>query len=239
MVSKSRKLVLLTTKTLHHDFFISVLSEKKKIDLFVIFEKRKLKPSFKVGDIDLKKQIHFEKKNFFKKKDFIMNCPHFTVSSINNIKCKKILNRINPDLGISFGTGKINPEIIKLFNKGIINIHRGIMTKYRGLDSEFWASYHSDFKSIGTTIHYVNKHLDKGKTIFQKKLKIKSNYRAHMLRYFTTLIAAKNVNNIVEKIFLNRLKLQAKQDHGRYYSFIPLSLKKIAYKKFNSYCKNK
>ena len=75
------------------------------------------------------------------------------------------------------------------------------MTKYRGLDSEFWASYHSDFKSIGTTIHYVNKHLDKGKTIFQKKLKIKSNYRAHMLRYFTTLIAAKNINNIVEKIF--------------------------------------
>ena len=60
-----------------------------------------------------------------------------------------------------------------------------------------------------------------------------------MLRYFTTLIAAKNINNIVEKIFLNRLKLQAKQDHGRYYSFIPLSLKKIAYKKFNSYCKNK
>ena len=83
------------------------------------------------------------------------------------------MNRINPDLGISFGTGKISPEIIKLFNKGIINIHRGIMTKYRGLDSEYWASCHSDFKSIGTTIHYVNKHLDKGKTIFQKKLKLK------------------------------------------------------------------
>ena len=71
MVSKSRKLVLLTTKTLHHDFFISVLSEKKKLDLFVIFEKRKLKPSFKVGDIDLKKQILFEKKNFFKKKNLL------------------------------------------------------------------------------------------------------------------------------------------------------------------------
>ena len=64
MASKSRKLVLLTTKTLHHDFFISVLSEKKKIDLFVIFEKRKLKPSFKVGELKLKKKI-FLKKKFF------------------------------------------------------------------------------------------------------------------------------------------------------------------------------
>ena len=45
-----------------------------------------------------------------------------------------------------------------------------------------------------------------------------------MLRYFTTLIAAK-ILTISLKNFLNRLKLQAKQDHGRYYSFIPLSLK--------------
>lgn len=238
MASRNRKLVLLTTKTLHHDYFISILSKKKYLDLFVIFEKKKLKPSFKVGEIDIKKQLLFEKKNFFKKKNFIMSCAHFTVPSINSVECKKILKKINPDLGISFGTGKIYPEIIELFNKGIINIHRGIMTKYRGLDSEHWASYHNDFKSIGTTIHYVNKYLDKGKTIFQKKLTIKRNYKAYMLRYYTTLIAAKRINNIVEKIFLNKLKLQTKQVHGRYYSFIPFSLKKIAYKNFNSYCKN-
>ena len=75
------------------------------------------------------------------------------------------------------------------------------MTKYRGLDSEFWASYHSDFKSIGTTIHYVNKHLDKARLFFKKKLKIKSNYRAHMLRYFTTLIAAKILTISLKKFF--------------------------------------
>ena len=62
MASRNRKLVLLTTKTLHHDYFISILSKKKYLDLFVIFEKKKLKPSFKVGEIDIKKQLLFEKK---------------------------------------------------------------------------------------------------------------------------------------------------------------------------------
>ena len=42
-----------------------------------------------------------------------MNCPHFTVSSINNIKCKKILNRINPDLEYPLEQAKL---ILKSLN---------------------------------------------------------------------------------------------------------------------------
>ena len=47
------------------------------------------------------------------------------------------------------------------------------MRKYRGLDSEFWAAYNMDFRSIGTTVHFVDKYLDKGSTIMEKKINLK------------------------------------------------------------------
>ena len=66
---------------------------------------------------------------------------------------------MKPDLGVVFGTRKISTKIINLFKFGLINIHRGIVEKYRGLDSEYWALYHRDYKNIGITIHQVSEDL--------------------------------------------------------------------------------
>ena len=83
---------------------------------------------------------------------------------------------MKPDLGVVFGTRKISKKIINLFKFGLINIHRGIVEKYRGLDSEYWALYHRDYKNIGITIHQVSEDLDTGKVIVQRKLKMKKKF---------------------------------------------------------------
>jgi len=231
------KVILFTTDTLHHKYFAKVIEDNNKIELFIVYEKKKIKPKFKVGEIDSLKQIKFEKKKFFENRKIKLKSKIFEVNTVNSKRCINFIKNVKAQVGISFGTGFISTQVINLFKKKIINVHRGDMTKYRGLDSEFWACYHQDFKSIGTTIHFVNKYFDKGKTIFQDKIKINKYLRAYKLRYYTTVIASKNILKIILKV--NKLKLKNFKEnkiHGRYYSFIPFELKKIAYNNLNRYC---
>ena len=229
MVSK-KKIILFTTSTLHHLYFIKILNSIKETEIILFFindNKEKL----------TKKQSQFEKNNFFKNIKYISNNKKFFYKNINSTSVIKKIKEINPTLGILFGTKKVNQEFIEIFNNKLINIHRGIMEKYRGLDSEFWALYFKDFKSIGTTIHLVNHELDKGKIIFQKKLILKKNMKCYQLRYYTTMIAANLISKIINMILNNRVVFFKNQKYGKYYSSISKYQKTKACKFFEFYTK--
>ena len=68
------KVLILTTKTDHHDYFIQKISDFTK-QFFVIYEKKKNKFDFKTNHILIKKRNFFEKKYFqlTKKKRLIVN----------------------------------------------------------------------------------------------------------------------------------------------------------------------
>ena len=67
------------------------------------------------------------------------------------------------------GCGKINEEIIRDYNNKIINIHRGLASKYRGLDSELWAIKNYDFVLLEQQFD-IDKNLDTGDIVYQKDL---------------------------------------------------------------------
>ena len=69
---------------------------------------------------------------------------------------------LKPDLAIAFGVGLIKPYIFDIPKWGTINIHRGHIDSYRGLDSDLWALYNKEFNKIDVTIHYIDEHLDTG-----------------------------------------------------------------------------
>ena len=134
-----------------------------------------------------------------------------------------------------FGTRKIDERIIKLFKtkKFLINIHRGIMTKYRGMDSDLWAILENKKNLIGITIHEIEKKLDTGKTFYEKKLKIK-NLKIHQIRYYTTVLAIKYLIILVKNILKGKKIKKRKLKLGKYFTFMPLNLKKICKLKFNN-----
>ena len=233
MVSKY-KLILFTTDTLHHRYFIKELNLIENIEIIIFMIKDKNK---KLNNFDIL-QNNFEKKQFFKNKEYHIKNKKFFCANINSKKTIKKIQTIRPDIGILFGTKKVNEHFIKLFDNKLINIHRGMMEKYRGLDSEFWASYHKKFSSIGTTIHMVNKELDKGKILLQKKLILKKNMKCYQLRYYTTKIATQGILKIVKNVLSNKKKLKKKQIHGKYFSSIPEEIKNKACKNFNQFCRN-
>ncbi len=228
------QVVLITTSTLHHKFFIKILNKIKKIELviFLINSKKEIdKSEFK------KKEEIYERKFFFNnKKNFNIKNQKFLFKNINSKALQNKVIKLRPSMGILFGTKKVDKEVINVFNGKLINIHRGIMEKYRGLDSEFWAAFYEDFKNIGTTIHYVNTHLDKGKIIFQKRLKLTKRMKSYQLRALTTKIATQEIKDIVLRIVNKKVSIFKNQKIGKYFSMINKKQKKIALKNFDNFC---
>jgi len=105
-------------------------------------------------------------------------------SKINNIFIKyskkkifedrllKLLKKNNVDLICLAGFMKIlSSSFIKKFYKPILNIHPSLLPKYKGLNTHNRAIQNKD-KYSGATVHIVNKKLDSGKIILQKRVKI-------------------------------------------------------------------
>lgn len=221
------KILLLSTDTDHHRYTINFL-KKKKIDFEkYFFETSSVQAGFNTKAYYSKKEKEFEKKIFFKKINYYLDTQKIIkIKNINNNLALKKIKLIKPDLGVVFGTRKISLKIINQFKYGLINVHRGIATKYRGLDSELWAVYHRDYKNIGITIHKIDKNFDTGKIITQKRIQIKKKDEIYMLRYVTTLLATNELTKIL-KYFIKYKKFSFKniKPLGRYYSFMPSVLK--------------
>lgn len=76
--------------------------------------------------------------------------------NINSDEAFWDLKNFSPDLMISIRYGQIfkRAELISLPRCGIINLHSGILPKYRGVMPSFWAILRGE-KNLGMTLHYV------------------------------------------------------------------------------------
>ena len=111
------------------------------------------------------KRERFE--NFFKSNGDNLN---FYEGKINSNS--SILNSI--DFIISYGYRYIIEEdIINKFNNRIINLHISYLPWNRGADPNLWSFLEDTPK--GVTIHYIDKGLDTGDIIAQKKIPIYTN----------------------------------------------------------------
>ena len=97
---------------------------------------------------------------------------------------KKILTELKKhkiDLICLAGFMKIlSRNFIKKFRGKILNIHPSILPKYKGLNTHQRALNNKE-KYSGCTVHFVNSHVDSGKIISQKKVKITKNETAKTL----------------------------------------------------------
>ncbi|KKL04655.1 hypothetical protein LCGC14_2613900, partial [marine sediment metagenome] len=170
-----KKVLILTTDTVHHVYFCQELRRKfRDIDFFVMEEaNQKVKDS---ADTDFSRQQKvYEEELWFK--DFIgiigvhgTNPTKKPIPKLNSIKVDNVnrhasldwIFNLEPDLIVVYGTGRIGQELIKQFEGIIVNLHGGDAEKYRGLDSHLWAVYHNDFDSFFVTLHHVNEKFDDG-----------------------------------------------------------------------------
>ena len=100
------------------------------------------------------------------------NVPVMHESRINSGPFLQKVREMGIDLIISVAAPVIFKEdLIKIPRLGCINIHNGMLPKYRGMLPNFWQMYH-DEKAAGITIHEINPRIDDGRIIAQMEAPI-------------------------------------------------------------------
>ena len=127
----------------------------------------------------------------------------FTKSKKLGIKVIKILKKNNINLVCLAGFMKILPPyFIKLYNEKIINIHPSLLPKYKGLNTHKRVILNGE-KFTGCTVHFVNRYLDSGNIIFQKKVRITKKDNAKSIERKVLKIEHKIYPKVIEKILSN------------------------------------
>tara|TARA_B100001057_G_scaffold113435_1_gene111751 strand:- start:747 stop:1328 length:582 start_codon:yes stop_codon:yes gene_type:complete len=127
----------------------------------------------------------------------------FTKSKRLGNKVIKILKKENIDLVCLAGFMKILPTyFIKLYNGKIVNIHPSLLPKYKGLNTHKRVISNGE-KFTGCTVHFVNRYLDSGKIIFQKKIRITREDNAKSIEKKVLNVEHKIYPKVIEKILSN------------------------------------
>ena len=235
------KIVIITTETTHHTYFIQQIVKYYSIDLIII-EKNSIIPKFPTQhNFEIKRESYEQEVFFNNNKDLFIKKLGKTleVNRANDQKSVRILKKIQPDIIIVFGSQKISEEVMMCCPQGIINLHGGDPEYYRGLDSHLWAIYHDDYSLLVTTLHHLNAILDDGDIILQSSIRLNRDVKIYQLRHYNT--------NICIELVLSGLDMYKRFGHfisrpqnlkGRYYSFMPSVLKDLCEKKFEHYIKS-
>ena len=96
----------------------------------------------------------------------------------------------------------VSNNIIKNFNKKIINIHPSLLPKFKGLNT-FSRVLRNKEKKTGCTVHYVNEKLDGGDIIVKKYFYLKPNDNENTLKVKTQQLEYKAYPEAIIKIFRN------------------------------------
>ena len=94
----------------------------------------------------------------------------------------------------------ISNNLIKKYQKKIINIHPSLLPKFKGLNT-FVRMIENKEKKAGCTVHYVNEKLDSGNTILQKTFFTKTNDDENELKSKTQKLEYKAFPEAIIKIF--------------------------------------
>ncbi|MEO5330879.1 MAG: hypothetical protein H7839_02575 [Magnetococcus sp. YQC-5] len=229
--------LVISTDTPHHRYFLNQILDDGLMPAGCLMESVHVQPPFPVGPLFEEAEALFEASHFFANtRDDLDRVPLYHSSSANTSEAHATIQRLQPSFGVVFGAGRLTQETIQLFPDGLINVHRGMAQAYRGLDSDLWAIYHRDYDAIGVTIHFVEPQLDTGDIVSQERLMLQKDMRCHQIRYYTTVIATRLVIQALHDYNNGVLTSCQQKMRGRYYSFMPLELKKIVSARFDHYC---
>jgi methionyl-tRNA formyltransferase len=151
---------------------------------------------------------------------------NFDADFVKNINSQESLEEIKnfaPDLIISIRFGQIlKDEVIGLSRLGVINLHSGILPKYRGIMATFWAILNGE-KEIGTTLHYIeDAQIDMGEIIKISKQKInfdKTLFENINSLYFNGCLDIANFLGEIENGKKYKITNKRVLEDGNYYSY--------------------
>lgn len=140
--------------------------------------------------------------------------------SINHEDSLRRLKRYRPDVIVSIAANQIfKKALLSLAPKGCINLHTGMLPKYRGLMPTFWALKNGE-KIIGVSVFLMDEGIDSGPILVQKKLEIKKNDTLDSVIRKSKRIGMDAIIEALEKLRNNNIDfLENNPCEATYYSF--------------------
>ena len=152
------------------DIAVFISGKGTNLNNLIKFSKKKISPikiKLVISSKKNAKGLIYAKKNNIK--SLIFNFKKKLVAENKLLKILKI-KKIKIICLAGFKT-ILTSKFINSFNGNIINIHPSLLPKYKGLNTHNRVIANNE-KFTGCTVHFVNKKLDSGKTIIQKKIKV-------------------------------------------------------------------
>ena len=161
-------------------FYVDAIYKKRINQIYLIYDTKK------ESKVDLE-NWKIRTKNFFKDKSKKLTVKYFNKIKIykkynhNSKKTLDLLVKKNFNYIVNIGSPrKFNQSLIKFAGDRLINIHPGILPKYRGCNCVEWAILNND--PVGNTIHVISKKYDTGPILLQKSIKINNIRKYYILR---------------------------------------------------------
>ena len=143
----------------------------------------------------------------------------------NNIEMIEKIKELKPDYICVVAYGLILPEdVINIPKKGCINVHPSLLPKYRGATPIQFAVINGD-DITGVTTMYMDKGMDSGDIIMQKKVKINEDETMGELWNRLSKIGANLLDETINKI---EDKTAPRIKQGDNYTVVPMLTKEMA-----------
>jgi len=82
------------------------------------------------------------------------------VNTVNGTESQEFLRAMRPALGVLAGVGILKRRVIQPFPLGILNVHPGLLPRYRGNYCNRWALLHGE--DCGLSVYVVDNGIDTG-----------------------------------------------------------------------------
>lgn len=234
VASPIERLVVFTTETLHHAYFVRELAADWPI-WRVVLETRRIKRSFETAHPFEARRDEFERRVWFDGAPAAVAdlAETLVVETINEPRIVSTLVGWRPVVIVVFGTGKLSPSVIDICPLGIVNLHGGDPETHRGLDSHLWAIHEGDVQGLQATLHRVSPGLDEGEIIDRRPIPLAPGMRLHELRRRNTEICLAMVDDALEHFRrTGAFRSRPQRRQGRYLSAMPAALKEECVRRF-------
>lgn len=180
-------LVVLTSTSYRHKFFLNTLAQHFNILGIVVEEKRPEQIGETAEEEGILKK-HFDERRMVEQKyfgkhtkflvpeDIVLRVPNKESNSESTFKW---VTEKNPDFVILFGTSIIKDPLLSYFDGRMINIHLGLSPYYRGSGTNFWPLVNNEPECVGATIHLAILKVDAGSILAQVRPEIEFKDQNH------------------------------------------------------------
>ena len=154
-------------------------------------------------------------KTKYNNKDYLNN---LTILRNVNVNSEIFLEKSKDvDYIISIAANQIFKEkILEAPKKFCLNIHAGLLPKYRGYNPSFWVLYNNE-KITGITIHKMELSLDSGPIIMQEQINIHPGETWYSLQNRVASKASEMLANLLPLIIDNRYDLKEQKGESSLY----------------------